>query len=712
LRPPRNLITALLFSLAVFLPLMYGGRSLEGLLLLRLIVTGIAGYYFSTVKNWRSFPGYLIPTALLFFAWAGISSLFSSAPYLSLDYFFMLFPGCLFFILTFQTCSDQLNQKTALGLTLAGVLLCAGIGISMFVITHPFYGTPMHSTFYQSNAFAAYLLLFIPLFLSGMLLSEDPVIRSISAICFYILGLCLWMSYSRAGWISFGIVCLIFLIINLKALLLNYRRFLILFIVVAGIFITGSALTRQETPIEAPAVNKIHTDLLISNNDSSVAARISFWKSAIRMAQTHPFLGIGFELFSRYYPMYQSDPRYFGKYAHSSLLEFWCETGYPGVMFLLAFIAICFVFLYHGWILQKNRTNGFVYSGLLLGLIGALIHSFVDMDFKYPAFIISFLAILSLLLSSIEPNSVHPITSPFKIRLFRISGLLLLLLLPIFFLDYFSQKNLEKAIFFRERGNRVLAYQHLVLAGKLNPFTPEIYYQKADMDFLKFLYKHNQADLESAFRNTEHLIKLDSHKAFAYYFAAQILHSGPAYVQALEKAIQLDPLGFPMFYNDLSFYYYQNNQLNKALTTLETLMNLYKNVPLNEFLFFRQDSLKPQFSASFTILGDIWVKKCNLVKAKKAYSQAISYDPKNPDPYLALGILAFQAGKYPQAIVFFDKCIKLEPDYSPGWLLLGAACKKAGFSKKGNDYETKALRISPHLNKKNILRRLLQENGR
>jgi len=656
----------------------------------------------------------MLPLAAGFFVVAVFSSFFSSSPYLSFSYFFTLFPAFLIFVLTYQVCSEQTNRVIALGIILTGTLLCAGAGINMFNMTHPIYGTPMYSTFYQADAFAAYLLLFLPFFVISLLYINVSVLFYISAAATYLTGLCLLLSFSRAAWISMGLILILWIILNFRNFKGRLYRLITLAVIIAAIFVTASYLTQKKVSLQVPEKIKTRAENLISGNDNSVTARISFWKSTIKIIQKSPVTGIGFELFSRYYPMYQTDQRYFGKYAHSSLLEFWCETGSLGLIFLLGFIVWGLILLFRKWAFPRQPEYWYIYQGLLLGVVAVLIHSSVDMDFKYPAILAGFFAVLGLLFSELQAGDQPPEYSPSP-RFLRLSGIILLLLIPVSGSDFISQKYLEQSQTQREQGNARLAYDYLIKAERFNPINPEIYYQKADLDFMKFINSNRPADLESAFINADKVIDLDRHKAFAYYFLAQILKfksPGAEYIKAMNKAIQLDPINFPVFYNDLSAYYYQKGDRKQALAILQKILNVYQNIPLEEFLFFRRDYFRQQLGASFNLLGNILLDQQNFTDAQKAYEKSIFYNSEAPAPYFALGILAFKAGKYQQAIVFFDKCLNLDANYAPGWLLLGAAWGKMGIPAKAEIYAQKARILDPKLNETELLKRFKVINGK
>jgi putative inorganic carbon (HCO3(-)) transporter len=89
--------------------------------------------------------------------------------------------------------------------------------------------------------------------------------------------------------------------------------------------------------------NRMHTiNTYEENQDESALGRLHFWRVAIEMAATNPFLGIGFNGYNPSYDSYDFPGGEYGKgrSVHSSFFGVLAELGYPG--------AILYIFIVFG----------------------------------------------------------------------------------------------------------------------------------------------------------------------------------------------------------------------------------------------------------------------------------------------------------------------------------------------------------------------------
>ncbi len=65
-------------------------------------------------------------------------------------------------------------------------------------------------------------------------------------------------------------------------------------------------------------------------------------------------------------------------------------------------------------------------------------------------------------------------------------------------------------------------------------------------------------------------------------------------------------------------------------------------------------------------------------EAEKLYSELVRSTPGNPGLLMNLGLAQQAAGKHARAVEQFQAVVKLEPEFAPGWLLLGMSLVKLG----------------------------------
>lgn len=204
------------------------------------------------------------------------------------------------------------------------------------------------ATFKNRNDFAAYL---VPIFflLIAFLLNRDvhKMVRRLHFVLLFLILLCLILTFSRGAWVGF------FLGLFLFTLLLRKKKIMTTFVCIVATFILVPPLRSR----------------LFSSND---AFRFTIWRVASSIIRENPFLGKGVGTFMDYFSKYHT--RMSPQYAHNCFLQIWAETGIFSLMSFLVFnIYLLFISI------QKFKKNkDFVLLGLVIGMFGFLVHSFLD----------------------------------------------------------------------------------------------------------------------------------------------------------------------------------------------------------------------------------------------------------------------------------------------------------------------------------------------
>ncbi|HOX10448.1 MAG TPA: O-antigen ligase family protein [Candidatus Moranbacteria bacterium] len=120
----------------------------------------------------------------------------------------------------------------------------------------------------------------------------------------------------------------------------------------------------------------------IFSERSSVASRITIWKSSLMMLKENPWLGIGPGNFQDKYLEFQ---KYFPPYLewavpepHNIFLAFWLQSGLLGLIGFL--LLLCFVFK-NTWSILKNKKDALLVAPLFMFFVYIVLHGLVDTPF-------------------------------------------------------------------------------------------------------------------------------------------------------------------------------------------------------------------------------------------------------------------------------------------------------------------------------------------
>ncbi|MCD6309173.1 MAG: O-antigen ligase family protein [Candidatus Eremiobacteraeota bacterium] len=640
----------------------------------------------------REYPKLLIITVFLVILWGLISAVFSSCPFESLSYWFILICGIIVFLLTFQAFRSSRDRIFGMYFYFLAGILVSCIGIYIFGLTYNRYGTPMYSIFYQADIFAAYLLLFFPLTVIFFVVGKNESSNLLCGALSLLFGVCLLLTYSRAGWLS----AIVVIMMGLIYLLTRYSEFryrwkwivikivLMLILTVIG----GRLLSGEGFGLSLPWKVKQGAVALASGRDHSVTARLVFWKAAVKIAQMKPFLGVGPDLFSRYYARVQDDLRYFSRYVHSSFFEFWCETGYPGIIFILGFLGILFYYLFSG-IPDSGEPEGILYVGGLCSLAGGLVHSLVDMDWKFPGFIITFFFLAGMLLSyGLKVN----LTGHYNHGR-RLLGIIMLFFIPLFCFNFISELYAGAGRKNVETGNIKTAYKNFSRSIMFNPLNGELRRDIAKVA-LRLALEGEKKYLDVAFRHARRAIKLDPMRTSFRILLGRLMYLTGKYEEALDQfkiAHRLDYRNYPEINNYLADIYLKMSDKKSARKYLKEIINSYKDVNLSGIWHFRRENVNRQVSRSYSVFANLEMVDGNKEQAMEYYKKAISLDQSNSAAYYGLGLLSLEnKGSKKESLKYFEKVVELDPDFPDAWLCLARIYKSMGFAGKAEEARLRA----------------------
>ena len=315
---------------------------------------------------WRILKNHDYPKAILrhpitctlyaYLGWLFVASCFSTMPLVSFKY---LLSKLWFLIPCYFYLAEQIyrNERNAFRF-----LFCYAIGLGIVVcittMKHIQYGAIekvaywIMTPYYNDHTAYGAVLAFFCCLLPGMAADREAGRgrRRLSVLLLVVALVGLYLSFSRAAWLS--------LVIAIGVLLLAFFR--IRFRLVASVTVALTLavvffsddilykLNKNDTESSKNLVEHLQSMSNISSDASNVE-RINRWTSAIEMFKKKPMLGWGPGTYQFQYAPFQN-PRYKtiittnagdGGNAHSEYLGLLSETGIPGPLLLILLIACC-----------------------------------------------------------------------------------------------------------------------------------------------------------------------------------------------------------------------------------------------------------------------------------------------------------------------------------------------------------------------------------
>lgn len=392
-RPVFFLLLTFLFAL----PFLDGGTHLaaEVLILILPFPLFLLGISQKELK-WERIPNWLFLFWLLFLAFVGLSVVGSASLLLSLPAFFQLIGIFLFFSLFLLTANEE-GLKKGVSLILAVSFLLCLLSFHFFL---PWTGKPasmnlVYAT-YGHNHLADYLLLTIPLALALFLRARRKKTKLIFSglLVFYLISFIL--TFSRGAFLILPFI--IFLLIFLSKPKAIFKKFLgwLLVLVPLGFLLLIVAFSLSPFGLEARFVQPGHWLVKQLVKPEFQARRVDYWQQAIEGFLNRPVFGFGWGTFELIALRFQKVTDGWSAYAHNFYLQ---VLGEAGLFAFLSFVAFIILSLYFSWRrVKKNKSNYY-----LLGIFGAILasslHSFLDYDWHFPAIFLTFLFLLTNLVT-------------------------------------------------------------------------------------------------------------------------------------------------------------------------------------------------------------------------------------------------------------------------------------------------------------------------
>ncbi len=145
-------------------------------------------------------------------------------------------------------------------------------------------------------------------------------------------------------------------------------------------------------------------------NPATAFLRLSYWRSALKMALANPITGVGLGNFGTVYPKYQLPNSADVKQAHNDFLQAFCETGVFGGIAFIAFWGYFALWGVRRVLREADTAYRWLLTGVFCGTLGFVLHAFVDFNFSNPALATLVFLLAGLFLSLAADSSVPRLT--------------------------------------------------------------------------------------------------------------------------------------------------------------------------------------------------------------------------------------------------------------------------------------------------------------
>lgn len=521
-----------------------------------LIVAWWGAVHFNAVAVRAAATSGVSRALLLFWAWLGLSVLWSAVPYASALNFWWL--GALplaFLVYTLNSEQDWLWPRLALVVLAVAVGVAATAAYQQVVL-----GAEPRATFFNRQSLAAFLVMVqLPLIAYFLLWprSSSGERRALWLLGIAALVLCTVFVMLRGRGATLSGLVALGLLLGITWKLAARRRVLVLF----GILLAAVALAN--VGLGGNVGERLAT---VADPTSAGATRYIIWRAAWQMLLAAPWFGTGVGTFWMLWPPYRHPKDDSGGYyVHNDYLQLWIETGFVGLALLLAVYATL------AWLFVRALRNPAMSarerieaSGLFAGLLAVAAHSFFDFNlYILPILIVAGLA-LGRLHGLCLPYVVAPhqgASSPASTQRTRFIVNVLVALLLVYFSALAASALLtERARLLAEQGNLREADQALTWATRLAPGldVPLVMHaglltRVLDQLPADFPSDSRRAVFEDALALLEDAERANAHRANVHYARARLLHThapkvAPALAEGAPAAYRMALARDPRFH--------------------------------------------------------------------------------------------------------------------------------------------------------------------
>ncbi len=519
-----------------------------------------------------------------------------------------------------------------------------------------------YSTFYWPNPFAGFLLLLLPVAVVRFLHAREIRDRFAHGAISLLLTVSLVLSYSRGAWISLlWTIPVALAVLRPPAWGTCARRIVVLVVLVVAAVI----LLTRGTVLEGSARGAYgRGGSAVGLEDLSVRGRLGFWESGLRIFRDYPLLGAGAGTFGAVHPLYQRDARFYSKDAHSYYLQTAAELGLLGVVALAA-IVISVAMLWRRRLQLTRQTEEYpIVAGLGLGLLAFMLHSAVDMDWRFPANPAMAFALIGVLAASgkAEPQGRLGGQSPSAGWRFLVVPGLLLAVAVVQGLQL-AQRQFTAGQRLAQSGQWAGAADRYAAAARWDPLNPQ-YWATLAVASTQVTPPRDTVVTASIRRamavdrmNAAHPVQLAK---VIMGQGADAAHNREAEA-LLRQALRLDPYNRPEAYRVLAMLFLREARPEDASRVYTDAMARYRgrNLGQGSLLYLR---LWPEVVSLFVDAADFSVRRGNIPQAVEILRELLAEDPTSVPAAIRLAGLYVQSGRSAEARRVLEATAARVPD--------------------------------------------------
>jgi len=293
---------------------------------------------------------------------------------------------------------------------------------AMYGFFPPRHGGSFTGPYVNYNHFAGYLEMAIPLGVGVVAFvlrnrlgqSSAPGLGWLCGGAAIIMMAALFMSRSRGGILAFGVVLLGQLLVIAALLSRSHMKKRLAFFSLVLVLLLGVGAHMTDWSQTLPRFHRLF------HQEAADSIRWQLYKDVLHMSNQLPLTGSGLGTFYVGFPPFKTIPRQgVFRHAHNDFLEVLAETGWPGLLMFLGFVA--WVLARGGGVLRRamsRRGRGdpeliggaILLTGCLGGVVSLLIHGLVDFNLRIPANALTWFVLCGLVVGlSQAPPAAAPL---------------------------------------------------------------------------------------------------------------------------------------------------------------------------------------------------------------------------------------------------------------------------------------------------------------
>jgi len=252
------------------------------------------------------------------------------------------------------------------------------------------------STFGNSNVYATFLLLAIPIVAAGVVFFKNVFLKFCAAGATALLLGNLLLTYTRGAYVALPLAVIVFILLIEKRLVILLAAFI------------------PALPFVLPPTIMNRLLSIVNFADSSTVFRMSIWQGSIRMARDFWLTGVGqgLEAYHTVYPYYALAAA--GTlHSHNLFLQMLVENGIAGFLLFIAIVACFFRTQANFFRKTKEFRLKVMSAAMMSAMVAFLVQSIFDHSFFNYSIVLTFYLFIGL---SVAFTRVYKAEEPIPIK--------------------------------------------------------------------------------------------------------------------------------------------------------------------------------------------------------------------------------------------------------------------------------------------------------